>query len=155
MGIDKCERVAYTLFGHMQRHGYKRELRRLGLRATPARIAVMEFLEKTKLPVDVNAIIDFLSRKKIKTDPATVFRITNVLTDKNLLIPIQLQEGKMRFELAKRPHHHHFMCEACGKIEDVLTRKMMMLEEEIRKKHNFLIKRHSLEFFGLCSDCQS
>lgn len=138
----------------MQKSGCKRELRRVGLRATPARVAVMEFLEKIKLPVDTNAIIDFLSRKKIKTDPATVFRIMNMLTDKNLLIPIQLQDGKMRFELAKRPHHHHFVCEACGKIEDVLTRKMMMLEEEIEQKHNFLIKRHSLEFFGICVNCQ-
>jgi len=28
------------------------------------------------------------------------------------------------------------------------------LEEKIKSKHKFLIKRHALEFFGLCQDCQ-
>ena len=138
----------------MRTHDCGKELRDVDLRATPARIAVMKFLEKVKQPVDVNTIINKVNREKIKTDPATVFRIMNMLTKKGITIQIQFQEGKTRYELAGKAHHHHLVCEACGRIQDVSTSIAPTLEKEIQKKQNFLVKRHSLEFFGLCADCQ-
>lgn len=138
----------------MNPHDCKKELKEADLRATPARIAVMNFLEKANQPVDVNSIIEYLKVEGIKTDPATVFRIMNTLTQKGITIPIEFQEGKMRYELAGKAHHHHLVCESCGKIEDVSTSIIPTVEKEIQKKQNFLIKRHSLEFFGLCQDCQ-
>ena len=138
----------------MKLYDCRKELRKVDLRATPARIAVMNFLEKTSQPVDVNSVIDYLNIKDIKTDPATVFRIMNILTKKGIAIPIQLQEGKTRYELARKTHHHHLVCEACGRIEDVSSQAIPALEKEIQSKHRFLVKRHSLEFFGLCSNCQ-
>jgi Fur family transcriptional regulator, ferric uptake regulator len=135
-------------------HDYKGKLRKLNLRATPARIAVMKLLEKTKQPVDVGMVIDSINKEGIKTDPATVFRIMNILTKKGIAISIQFQEGKMRYELAGKKHHHHLVCESCGKIEDVSSQVVPALEKEIQKTRKFLVKRHSLEFFGLCEDCQ-
>jgi Fe2+ or Zn2+ uptake regulation protein len=138
----------------MKQHDCKLELRKVGLRATPARLAVLNFLEKTDKPVDVSAVIDYLNVKKVKTDPATVFRIMNMLTMKGIIMPIEFQESKMRYELAGRKHHHHLVCEDCGGIEDVSSRAILTLENEIQSKHKFLVKRHSLEFFGTCSNCQ-
>lgn len=138
----------------MKQHDCRKELRGVDLRATPARIAVMKLLEKAKQPVDVNTVIGKVNKGGIKTDPATVFRIMNMLTEKGIAIPIQFQDRKMRYELTGRKHHHHLVCETCGKIEDVSSQVIPALEKEIQKKHKFLVKRHSLEFFGLCSDCQ-
>jgi Fur family ferric uptake transcriptional regulator len=139
----------------MKQHDCKEELRKVNLRATPARLAVMKFLEAAGEPVDTNTIIDFVNNKGIKTNPATVFRIINMFIQKGLTIPIQFQEGKTRYELANRKHHHHLVCEKCGKIENVLGHFPCALEKQIQGKHKFLVKRHSLEFFGLCQDCQS
>jgi Fe2+ or Zn2+ uptake regulation protein len=138
----------------MQKHDCRNELRKVDLRATPARIAILKLLEKADQPVDVNTAIDFINEKEIKTDPATVFRIMNVLTQKGITIPIQFQEGKTRYELARKTHHHHLVCESCGKIEDVSSHGIPILEKEIQKRHKFLVRRHSLEFFGLCPACQ-
>jgi Fur family transcriptional regulator, ferric uptake regulator len=138
----------------MKQRDCKKELRRLDLRATPARVAVMSLLEQSEKPIDVNLIIDFLNKKEIKTDPATVFRIINILMQKRIVLPIQFQDGRMRYELTKKRHHHHLVCESCGEIEDVFSHFVPELEKEIEKKHKFLVKRHSLEFFGLCRNCQ-
>jgi len=46
------------------------------------------------------------------------------------------------------------MCENCGKIEDIPDTTLPSFEKEIAKRHKFLVKRHSLEFFGLCDECQ-
>jgi len=138
----------------MNQHDCKKELKNVDLRATPARIAVMRLLEKAKQPIDVNAVIDKVNKEGIKTDPATIFRIMNILTKKGIAMPIQFQDRKMRYELTGKRHHHHLVCEACGSIEDVSSQVIPALEKEIKGKYKFLIKRHSLEFFGLCRDCQ-
>jgi len=139
----------------MKQHNYKNELRKVDLRATPARLAILKLLEEAQQPIDVHTVIGKINKEGIKVDPATVFRIMNMLTKKGLAVSVQLQEGKTRYELAeKKHHHHHLVCESCGKIENVSNEMIPPLEEKIRSKHKFLIKRHTLEFFGLCEDCQ-
>ncbi len=136
------------------RHDCKAELNDRDLRATPARIALMGLFEASDKPVDVQGMIDYLEQKNIKTDPATVFRIVNLFTQKGLLKQIQLHEGKQRYELFSKADHHHFVCEDCGKIEDISDCNIEKLEKTIRAKKGLLVKRHSLEFFGLCKNCQ-
>lgn len=138
----------------MNSHDCKEELREVDLRATPARLAVMNWLEKTSKPVDASSIIDYLNSNGIKTDPATVFRMMNTLTQKGIIMPIQFYEGKTRYELSSKDDHHHLICDKCGKVEDVSDKIIPTLEKEIRVKRNFKVLRHSLEFFGVCKSCQ-
>ncbi|HZE86841.1 MAG TPA: Fur family transcriptional regulator [Methylomirabilota bacterium] len=135
-------------------HDCKTELNDVNLRATPARLALMNLLEKSDKPLDVQTMIEFLDRKDIKTDPATVFRIVNMFTEKGLVKPIQLHEGKFRYELTGKADHHHLVCEKCGDIQDISDCNITALEKEIEKKKKFKVTSHSLEFFGICSDCQ-
>ena len=138
----------------IKQHDCKKELQALDLRATPARVAVMQFLEKTSDPVDISSIQEYLLDKHIDTDPATVFRIMNMFTIKGITMPIQFHEGKTRYELANKQDHHHLICENCGRVEDIEDTVIPTLEKHIGKKYQFLVKRHSLEFFGLCKNCQ-
>ena len=135
-------------------HDCKDELRDVDLRATPARLAVMNFLEKTSQPVDVNSVIDYLNANGIKTDPATIFRMMNTLTQKGITTPISFQEGKTRYELSNKEDHHHLICDNCGRVEDVSDTIIPTIEKQIHNKSGFKVVRHSLEFFGLCKLCQ-
>ena len=136
-------------------HDCSKELRGFNLKSTPARIAVMKFLEKTNHPVDVSMIIDYLRQHDVDTDPATVFRIINAFTEKGITRMIQFREGKTRYELFAKGDHHHIVCTNCGKIEDIPDVFMEDFEKEINAKKGFLVKSHSLEFFGLCRNCQN
>jgi Fur family transcriptional regulator, ferric uptake regulator len=135
-------------------HDCKTELNDVALRATPARLALMRLFEGSDKPIDVQTMIEYLEKKDIETDPATVFRIVNLFKEKGLLHPIQLNEGKFRYELSSKPHHHHFVCEKCGAIEDISDFSIKAIEEDIQKKRDIKINSHSLEFFGICADCQ-
>ena len=64
-----------------------------------------------------------------------------------IITRIEFQEGKFRYELTGE-EHHHLLCSNCGKIEDISDCNLSGLEEEIRQKKGFLVKRHVLEFFG-------
>jgi len=136
------------------KHDCRIELNEFDLRATPARIAVMKLLETTNAPVDVNMAIKYLEKKDMKTDPATVFRIMNMFTQKGITKQISLNEGKFRYELKNREDHHHLICENCGNIEDISDCNIAGLEKEIGNKKKFLVKSHSLEFYGVCESCQ-
>lgn len=114
----------------------------------------MELLEKTETPIDVATITDYLKKNEIKADQATVFRIINMFTQKGLTKQIQLNEGKFRYELTSKPDHHHLICQKCGTIEDISDCAVGDLEKDIEKKKNFKIVSHSLEFYGMCKDCQ-
>lgn len=135
-------------------HDCKNELNEVELRATPARLALMELLESTDKPVDVQTMIGFLERRGIKADPATVFRIVNMFTEKGLTKQIQLQEGKARYELATQSDHHHLVCTKCGDIQDISDCNIGALEKDIEKRKGFKVTSHSLEFFGICQSCQ-
>jgi Fe2+ or Zn2+ uptake regulation protein len=136
------------------RHDCKDELNEVQLRATPARLALMNLLETSDKPIDVQTMIDYLNNKDVNTDPATVFRIVNMFTEKGLTKQIQLQEGKFRYELSTKADHHHLVCTKCGDIQDISDCNIAVLENDIEKKKNFKVTSHSLEFFGLCANCQ-
>ena len=135
-------------------HNCSEELRQVELKITPARLAVLDILEKTDKPIDIATIIDYLETNNIKADPATVFRIINAFTDKGITKQIQLNEGKFRYEHSSKKDHHHLICEKCGSLEDISDNFISDIEKEIQRKKKFLIKRHSLEFFGICKLCQ-
>lgn len=135
-------------------HDCKTELREASLRATPARVALMNLLEKSKQPLDVQTMISYLEKKSIETDPATVFRIINMFTNRGLTRQIQLNEGKSRYEISTKAEHHHLICERCEKLEDMTGCNIEKLEKEILIKKRFKVKNHSLEFFGICQNCR-
>jgi Fur family ferric uptake transcriptional regulator len=142
------------MFNFKNTHNCRDELQEASLKATPARIAVLKFLESTDMPVDVSLIINYLKKEKINADPATIFRMMNDFLAKGITKEIQLEKGKVHYELSSKGDHHHLVCESCGKIEAVEDNFVPQMEKELAKKHQFLIRRHSLEFFGLCHNCQ-
>lgn len=121
------------------------------LKVTEARIALIDLISHAKAPVDAQFLIENL-QMKLQIDRVTVFRILNILTEHGILRKLEFGEGKARYELPST-EHHHLICESCGVIEDVSDCNIGALEKDISEKKNFHIKRHSLEFFGLCKKC--
>ncbi len=126
---------------------------RLNIKKTPARLAVSKFLSNSNIPVDAEQIIQYLRSQKLDTNKVTVYRILDFLLKNQVIERVEFREGKYRFEL-KKNHHHHLICTNCGKVQDVEANVVEKLEKEIQKDKNFNVQSHSLEFFGLCADCQ-
>jgi Fur family transcriptional regulator, ferric uptake regulator len=121
---------------------------------TPARSAIMEFLSNSITPVDVEQIINYLRSQKLNTNKVTVYRILDFMLNNGIVKRLEFGEGKYRYEIQK-DHHHHLICTNCGQIDDIPGEFLEGFDENIREVKGFLIKRHTLEFFGLCKNCQS
>lgn len=131
----------------------KHTLQNAQLKVTHARQVILDFFLKTKHPVTAEDIASYLQKKQCDTDKATVYRVLDTFYQKGLINKIEFGEGKSRYEIAGA-EHHHLMCERCGEIEDISDCHIDTLEKEIKKKKGFTVKRHSLEFFGICRQCQ-
>jgi Fe2+ or Zn2+ uptake regulation protein len=131
-------------------------LKKHGYRLTPVRSFIIEFLATHKKPFDVITIQANLAKALRKVNKTTVYREIDFLLSQELIKEVNFGDGKKRYEIASLPHHHHLMCIDCNKIEDVILEdELKPIEKKITKTSKFKIKKHTLEFFGLCAQCAS
>lgn len=128
-------------------------LRNKGYRITSERQYILEAV--TKHPLTVQEIYNRLQKKKLNVDLASVYRNLELFTNLKIIQVIEIKEGKKRYELINEDnHHHHLVCNSCGKIEDIEIKEEKKLLSKVKVKSYFKIENHSLEFFGLCTNCQ-
>lgn len=132
---------------------FKITLREEGFRITSTRMAVLNLLKKSKVPLDVAYVKTQLKNKSINADQVTIYRMLDAFVEKGLINRLDFHEGKFRYELADSPHHH-LICEQCGQIEDISDCPVKGFDTHIKKNKHFKVNRHALEFFGLCKKCQ-
>lgn len=129
-----------------------------GLRRTPGRIALLKLLTAEKRPVTVGYLQIKLQRgaQAIDMDTVTLYRALEAFLERGIVVQFDFGHGHAHYELAHdRPHHHHAVCESCGKIEDVPAQdRPDLMAATLRKAAGFVrLDRHSLEFYGLCVSC--
>lgn len=129
----------------------RKGLRENNLKATPARLEILDVLTHAKKPLSINDV-----EAKLKgTDLATLYRTFETLKDLSLVNQVDFRHGHAHYELADREHHHHLVCQKCGKVADISKCDTSGLEKQALKISGFAsINSHSLEFFGLCSSCK-
>lgn len=129
----------------------KETLRKAGSKATPGRLKVLELLSKKEKALSIKDLQNLL---KSRLDQATLYRMMDAMEKSGLVRQVNLLHGHAHYELAGRKHHHHIICENCGKVVDISKCNIKPLEQEALTLAKFSsINHHSLELFGLCSKC--
>ncbi len=126
----------------------------LPYKTTKVRTALLEILQKTSTPLSIQDILLKLKNKKLNPNKTTIYREIEFLNKFGLISGVDFGEGKKRYEGASS-HHHHIICVSCKKVKDVhMEKDLDKFSAKIAKVVGFKPVGHSLEFFGLCSDCQ-
>lgn len=128
------------------------ELKRRGLRQSRIRKILVNIFTNSSQPISA---VDLLEKNKVSANKTTIYRELYTLVSQKILREIDFGDGIKRYELSGDTHHHHLICTNCKKIEDVdLKTDLDKEEQRVEKETGFKIKSHSLEFFGLCKNCQ-
>jgi Fur family ferric uptake transcriptional regulator len=133
----------------------KEALKDSGLRYTRQRQAVWDELCSTSDHRDAEDIYVTLVRGGLPVSRATVYRTIEVLVKKGLARKLDIGDGRSRYEM--RPdnsHHDHMICVNCGKIEEFVDLKIEELQEDVAKRHGYILNTHNLQLYGLCGNCQ-
>ena len=85
---------------------------------------------------------------------ATVYRSLDALKVAGLVQVRTLPSGESLYSLPQEDRHH-LSCLRCGNSISIDECPVHDLEHELQDHHKFRIYYHTLEFFGLCPDCQA
>lgn len=118
---------------------------------------MLGILYEAQYPLSVPQIIKRLEKRGIKANKTTIYRQIASLVGEGSIKEIRIKSNITHYELSGLEHHHHLICESCGKVDKVtshqLEKSMRRLEEKVAER-GFTVKEHNLEFFGVCSSCQ-
>lgn len=83
----------------------------------------------------------------------TVYRTMETLLELGVIRRVHLTGATCRFD-GKVRRHHHLVCMRCNKITDIDDESLDQLPLPRRKLQGFQLRDFSVQFSGICSDCQ-
>ena len=134
----------------MDPDGIRRSLEGSGLRCTPQRYAVMALLmEHTGHPTAAE-IFEAVNRVDPRSSRATTYNNLRDLVQAGLVREVAVEGRAARFD-AKVMRHHHFICDRCGKVEDMEWYDVPRPASDTLGKR--ILRQCELIFRGLCAHC--
>ena len=126
-----------------------------GHRNGVARRAVVELLGRQDCCLTAQEIFDRLRAEGRKVGIASVYRVLDLLGEKGLVQRIDFGAGTARYErvLASGEHHHHLVCEGCGKVEAFADEELETALHKVEGRTGYSIAGHDVVLRGACRDC--
>lgn len=128
-----------------------RRYKDIGIKLTPQRLAILEYLEGNQAHPSAEEIYRAVSGKHPTMSFATVYNTLETLREKGNINELTIDAGKKRFDPETRPHHH-LICRRCRRIVDI--HREYHLEIPPEETVEFEITGNHIEFYGICKSCK-
>ncbi|MUV38718.1 Peroxide operon regulator [Lentibacillus sp. JNUCC-1] len=129
-------------------------LKESGVRITPQRHAVLEFLMNAETHPTADEIYKALEGKFPNMSVATVYNNLRVLREIGLVRELTYGDASSRFD-ANVSDHYHIICNECGKIVDFHYPVLDEIESLAEQVTGFDVTHHRMEVYGVCEECGS
>lgn len=131
-----------------------RALKGMGLKVTPKRLAILDILVRELVYLSPEEIWDRLKGQFTKLGLPTVYRNLEELSQGGIIYKIIHPDRKLYYYYCENvSHHHHFVCIACRKVQDL----EFCGEEQITREVEDILKgkvvSHVCQVYGLCRGC--
>jgi Fur family ferric uptake transcriptional regulator len=132
-------------------------LRKTSGRSGTARRVVVEYLALQDCCVSAQEIHDGVRAEGVRLGIASVYRALDGLDRGGLVQRVDLGDGVARFEpaLADGEHHHHFVCDECGKVEPFEDPALEAALEQIAGGRGYEVDAHDVVLRGGCGECRA
>jgi Fur family ferric uptake transcriptional regulator len=124
------------------------------MRQTVQRRAILQALDEASGPLTPSEVLERAAHHHNALGLATVYRNLNALEAHGEVVAVHLPNESTRFELAGRGHHHHFRCEACGRVFELHATCPVAVLQGVTLPGGFEVRDHALTLYGLCPDCR-
>ena len=128
--------------------GFKKVLKREGLKFTNQRLLIFKTLYESQGHFDCEEIIKMIPEKYGKISRATAYRTLDILVKNNFVSKLVLDDGVARYENKKYiKHHDHMICIETGEIIEFYNDEIETLQEEIAASKGYEIVKHIHQLF--------
>lgn len=86
---------------------------------------------------------------------ATVYRTLIDLAQSGEADSLQSKEGEVLYRACSTAHHHHLICRDCGLTLELEAKNLEKWADEVAADNGFSEPSHTIDIFGICSDCRS
>ena len=131
-------------------------LRRAGHQSGGARHAVVQYLERQGCCSSAQEIFDGIRDRGERVGIASVYRVLDLLAELHLVQRVDIGDGIARFEPAQPDgeHHHHLVCDDCGKVEAFFDPSLERALTRVAGKLGYGMDAHDVVLHGACGDCR-
>ncbi len=119
-------------------------------RDTPQRRAIRHALREAGRPLTPEEVLETGRRRVASLGIATVYRNLKALQREGFAEPVELPGEPVRYEVAGKPHHHHFLCRSCAQAFEVDGCPGAV---EPLLPDGFTLEDHDVVLYGTCADC--
>ncbi len=127
-------------------------LRESGVRITPQRHAILEYLISSEAHPTADEIYRALEDDFPNMSVATVYNNLKVFLNTGLVKELTYGDSSSRFDFASHDHYH-IICDECGKIVDFHHPGLQEVEHLASHMTGFKVNSHRLEVYGTCPEC--
>lgn len=123
------------------------------LRATRQRAAVsvaLEAVDDFRSAQDLHAM---LRQRGEAIGLTTVYRTLAAMTDAGEVDVLRTDGGEAVYRRCSSGHHHHLVCRTCGRAVEVDGPAVERWASRVAAENGFVEVTHTLEVFGICSEC--
>ncbi len=121
------------------------------VRCTPQRFVILDYLLRNHGHPTAEEIHESINRNDPRASLATVYKSLHALAKAGLIREVALEGTAARFESNTR-RHHHFVCERCGRVEDVEWFDVPQVARRATRKGR-KVSSYEVVLRGLCSAC--
>jgi Fur family peroxide stress response transcriptional regulator len=125
-----------------------------GLKMTPQRLAVLNFLDGNTDHPTADDIFRAVKVKYPTVSLATIYNTIQTLQEMGELQEVTINPERKHFDPNTAPHHHA-ICTKCKRIEDVFEDYSAVLSLPVEIHSAFNITGNHVDFYGECVNCQS
>jgi len=129
-------------------------LQEKGHRLTPQRMMVIEALNNADGHISAEEIYEHLHSRYPYANISTVYRTLELLKKLDLVTETDFGEGRVRYHVAEKGHHHHLICRSCGKVVDLEESALYPLKDTLLQEYGFDADLRHLAISGMCSRCR-
>jgi Fur family ferric uptake transcriptional regulator len=119
-------------------------------RDTAQRRAIRRALVEAGRPLGALEVLENSKRHAPRLGIATVYRTLKSLGAEGEVTAVELPGEPPRYEAAGKGHHHHFLCDRCGKVYE-LGGCLGGLKDLLPR--GFKMTTHELLLHGRCAAC--
>jgi Fur family transcriptional regulator, ferric uptake regulator len=127
-----------------------------GYRRGGARQAVIELLDEQSCALSALDIEDELrARNGRRVGRASIYRVVDELVTLGLLTRVDVGDGVARYEAQRPGHHHHLVCDGCGRLEPFQDEALERVIHRLGERVAFDVSDHDVTLHGTCDTCRS
>lgn len=126
-----------------------------GYRVTPQRVMILDAVCEGGGHTTLKQVSVRLRKMDPSIDRSSLYRTLKLFVQLGLVVSAETPAGETVYEIPKPHRHHHLVCRACGKEQEIGQEAIRGMVALVSREYRFTVDMDHLVLYGLCEACRN